>query len=142
MLCDMTPVLRARVLDALRQSVGVRRTFGEGFRQSFRASSFFLSLTYALSIPAAERPIIKDAAEARAFRNRYLALTDGWAKETVFTTQEIKAMQDGKSRDELLDKGPDDPLGKQIRQAGEPSYEALSAVYPGKILDRTVLGTY
>jgi hypothetical protein len=51
-------------------------------------------------------------------------------------------MREGKAREEIMDKGPDDPLGKKIRAAGEPSFDALAAVYPGKILDRTILGTY
>ena len=51
-------------------------------------------------------------------------------------------MREGRKVEELLNQGPDDPLGKQIRAAGEPSFDALAAVYPGKILDRTVLGTY
>ena len=41
-----------------------------------------------------------------------------------------------------MDAGPDDPLAKKIMATGEPSYEAMSSYYPGRVLDRTVLGTY
>jgi hypothetical protein len=71
-----------------------------------------------------------------------MALTDSWVKGIVFTPEEERLMREGKQREELMDKGPDDPLGREIRAAGEPSFEALAALYPGKILDRTVLGTY
>ena len=44
--------------------------------------------------------------------------------------------------EDVMKRGPDDPLAKKIIAAGEPSWDALTAVYPGKILDRTVLGTW
>jgi hypothetical protein len=69
-------------------------------------------------------------------------LADSWAKDVVFTPEEERSMREGKDREELMITGPDDPLGKQIRVGGEPSFEVLAAVYPGKILDRTILGTY
>ena len=51
-------------------------------------------------------------------------------------------MRAGKKWDLLMTAGPDDPLATKILAAGEPSYDAVSSYYPGKILDRTILGTY
>jgi hypothetical protein len=51
-------------------------------------------------------------------------------------------MQAGTKWEPVMMQGPDDPLGKRILAAGEPSFHALTSYYPGKILDRTVLGTY
>jgi hypothetical protein len=117
--------------------------FGQARVRAKKILIVHLWATIAFVAGSAERaPIIRDAAEARAFRARYLALTDSWAKGIVFTPEEERAMREGKAREEIMDKGPDDPLGKKIRAAGEPSFAALAAVYPGKILDRTVLGTY
>jgi hypothetical protein len=92
---------------------------------------------------AAERDtIIKDPAASRAFKDRYVALTDSWARGIEFTPAETAAMEAGKQWEALMMRGPDDPLAKKVMAAGEPSYEALSSYYPGKVLDRTVLGTY
>src|SRR4051812_18515145 len=99
-------------------------------------------LLQACPAAAEHSTIITNAAEARAFRTRYVELTDSWAKDIVFTPDEERLMREGKAREELLEKGPDDPLGKEIRAAGEPSFQALARVYPGKILDRTILGAY
>jgi hypothetical protein len=96
-----------------------------------------------LLAPGADREtVLRDPAEASAFKTRYLALTDSWVKGIVFTPDEEKAMREGKRWDDAMTKGPDDPLGKRIRASGESSFAALAAAYPGKILDRTVLGTY
>ncbi len=92
---------------------------------------------------AADRnTIIQDPAISSAFKQRYLALTDSWVREIAFTPAETAAMESGKQWEALMMKGPDDPLGRKILAAGEPSFEALASYYPGKILDRTVLGTY
>ena len=81
------------------------------------------------------------AARAQDLRSRYLDLVRSWT-DVHFTAAELKAMSDGKQQEALMTKGPDDPLAKQILAAGEPSFDALASRYPGKILDRTVLGTY
>ena len=92
---------------------------------------------------SAERsPVIREASDSRAFKARYLEMIESWVKDVVFTADEEKAMLEGRKVDELLNQGPDDPLGKRLRASGEPSFESLAAVYPGKILDRTILGTY
>src|SRR5438094_3834909 len=94
-------------------------------------------------IAAADRgAIITDPAAARAFKQKYVALTDSWVKSIDFTPAEAAAMRAGKKWEPLMTAGPDDPLAKKILAAGEPSYDAVSSYYPGKILDRTVLGTY
>ena len=41
-----------------------------------------------------------------------------------------------------MTKSLDDSLARKILAAGEPSYAALASCYPGKVLDRTILGTY
>ena len=83
-----------------------------------------------------------DPAAARAFKNKYVAATDAWADAVEFTPAEQAAMRAGKKWEELLWNGPDDPLANRIIAAGEPSFDAMAAYYPGKILDRTVLGTW
>jgi hypothetical protein len=74
-------------------------------------------------------------------RERYIEQVRSWA-DVRFTPAEIRDMNNGKQWEPLMTKGPDDPLAKRILAAGEPSFDALSSYYPGKILDRTVLGTY
>jgi hypothetical protein len=105
-----------------------------------RSWTLFLLLVTA---NAADRgPTITDPAQARAFKQKYVALTDSWIASVDFTPAELAAMKNGKKWEAIMTAGPDDPLAKKILAAGEPSYEALSSYYPGKILDRTVLGTY
>jgi hypothetical protein len=85
---------------------------------------------------------IRDEKAATAIKQRFVALTDGWAKEAIFTQTEKEAMQRGRQVETLMTTGLDDPLARRILEAGEPSYDALAGSYPGKILDRTVLGSY
>ncbi len=100
-------------------------------------------LLASVCLSAADRAtIIADPPTARAFKNKYLALTDSWAASTVFTPAEQAAMQAGKKWEAAMTAGPDDPIARKIMAAGEPSYQAMLSYYPGKILDRTVLGTY
>ncbi len=75
-------------------------------------------------------------------RQKYIALTEGWTKGVVFTKAEREAMERGRQWEQLMWDGLDDPVAKKILAAGEPSFAALDAHYPGKILDRTILGTY
>lgn len=88
------------------------------------------------------KSIANDPAKGREFKARYVALTDSWARDIEFTPEEQAAMNAGKQVEDRLMKGPDDPLARGVLAAGEPSWSSVSAVYPGKILDRTVLGTY
>ncbi len=85
---------------------------------------------------------LQDPPAARAFKDRYIALVDSWLQGIEFTPAENAAMQEGSKQEPLMMRGPDDPLGKRILAAGEPSFDALATSYAGKILDRTVLGTY
>ena len=103
---------------------------------------WFLTLFIVCAAAADRNTVIQNPDESRAFKDRYIALSDSWMKDTEFTKAELAAMEAGKKLEPLLMNGPDDPLGKKILSAGEPSFEALSAVYPGKILDRTILGSY
>jgi hypothetical protein len=86
--------------------------------------------------------IVQDPAVSKAIKERYVALVDSWVRGIEYTPAEAAAMEAGKKIEPQLMIGPDDPIGNQILAAGEPSFAALAAVYPGKILDRTVLGTY
>ncbi len=83
------------------------------------------------------------AAERGAeIKQKYVALTDSWVQSIEFTPAELAAMRDGKKWEAQMTAGPDDPLAKRILAAGEPSFDVVSSYYPGKILDRTVLGSY
>jgi adhesin HecA-like repeat protein len=101
-----------------------------------------LLLFLGCSLAADRKTIIQDPAVSRAVKDRYLALTDSWVREIEFTPGEIAAMEAGKQWEAVMRQGPDDPLGKRILAVGEPSFDALTSYYPGKILDRTILGTY
>ena len=90
----------------------------------------------------AQAPKPANNTDSNSLRERYLALTRGWAEQAVFTPAEQRAMEQGRERESLMASGLDDPLAKEVLAKGEPSYEALAAMYPGKILDRTVLGSY
>lgn len=79
---------------------------------------------------------------AKALKDRYFALTRGWAQEAVFTAAEERAMEEGRKREELMINSMNDALADEVLAKGEPSFAALAALYPGKILDRTVLGSY
>src|SRR5438876_7325066 len=105
-----------------------------------RSCTLFLLIA---SAAAADRSaIIADPAQSRAFKQRYVALTDSWVSSIEFTSAEQAAMLAGKKWEALMTAGPDDPLAKKILAASEPTYDALSSYYPGKILDRAILGTY
>ena len=112
---------------------------------AFMQIAKFIALISMLSTPllAAEPMRVKpDADQVKQFEARYIDLVRSWAKDVEFTPEESAAMQAGKQHEEVMRHGPDDPLAKQIIAAGEPSFDALAAVYPGKVLDRTVLGTW
>jgi hypothetical protein len=105
--------------------------------------SFASLILFLGSLFGADRnTVVQDPAAAAAFKQRYIALTDSWVREIEFTPAELAAMEAGKQWEPLMMKGPDDPLGRKVLAAGEPSFDALATLYPGKILDRTVLGTY
>src|SRR2546423_5115772 len=92
--------------------------------------------------PADRAPLISDPAESRAFKQKYVRLTDSWVQGIEFTAAEESAMRAGKKWEPLMTKGRDDPLARKIIAAGEPSYDALASYYPGNIIDLTILGTY
>ena len=86
--------------------------------------------------------ISSGAEPGRDFKARDVALTDSWVRGIEYTPDELDSMRRGKQWEHAMTAGPDDPLAKKILAAGEPSYQALRAAYPGKVLDRTVLGSY
>ncbi len=97
-----------------------------------------------LALPAiAQKPaILTDAAEAGRLGRDYLELTRRWGKDAVFTSAETTAMERGRQYEKEMTEGLDDPLGKRILALGEPDFDKAASFYPGKILDRTVLGGY
>ncbi|HET8549453.1 MAG TPA: hypothetical protein VFL57_15680 [Bryobacteraceae bacterium] len=96
-----------------------------------------------VSLARAERhAAVNDPQLARALKDKYVGLTDGWVKAVQFTPAELDAMKAGRKWEALMTRGPDDPLAKRIQAAGEPSFDAMASHYPGKILDRTLIGTY
>lgn len=105
---------------------------------------FFAALFFLLEcvFGADRNTIIQDPAAAAAFKQKFVALTDSWVRDVEFTKAEISAMEAGKQWEPMMKDGPDDPLGRKVLAAGEPSFDALASLYPGKILDRTVLGTW
>ena len=80
--------------------------------------------------------------DAKGLKDRYLALTRGWAEEARFTAAEERAMEEGRKREQLMTNSLNDVLADKISAEGEPSFAALAALYPGKVLDRTILGSY
>ncbi|MGH9523323.1 MAG: hypothetical protein ACRD3E_12420 [Terriglobales bacterium] len=103
------------------------------------AALFFIALTLA---PARVSAQARSENDTKDLRQRYLALTRGWAEQAVFTPTEERAMQEGRTREETMTNSLTDVLGDQVLAKGEPSYAALAALYPGKILDRSLLGSY
>jgi hypothetical protein len=79
---------------------------------------------------------------AQDLQKKYVALTEEWTRGAIFTKAEQEAMERGRQWEKLMWDGLDDPLARKVLAAGEPSFEALAGLYPGKILDRTLLGTY
>src|SRR5688572_22558409 len=111
-----------------------------------RISALLLVSLAGASLPAIpgfqNRPAYSDEKLATSARDKFLALTHGWAKEAVLKPSEKEAMERGRQWEGLMTTGLDDPLAKKILAAGEPSFAALDSYYPGKVLDRTVLGSY
>jgi hypothetical protein len=101
-----------------------------------------LALLLACTSAAARHAPVSDPKLARELKDKYLAMTDGWARNATFTAAEQAAMEAGKKWEPVMTAGPDDPMARKILAAGEPSFEALAAYYPGKVLDRSVLGTW
>ncbi len=80
--------------------------------------------------------------KADSLRRKYLEITEGWTHGAAFKQEEQQAMTAGRQWESLMTAGLDDPLAKKVVAAGEPSFATLATFYPGKILDRTVLGTW
>src|SRR5690349_5414356 len=104
--------------------------------------AFLAFLNAACGVVTARGANVTDPAAARAFKDRFAVTTDAWADGIEFTPEEQAAMRAGKKSESLMWTGPDDPLAARVLAAGEPSFDAMAALYPGKILDRTVLGTW
>jgi hypothetical protein len=81
-------------------------------------------------------------AEARALKDKFAALTNSWAKRIQFTDRETAAMRSGKQWEPLMTKGP--TTRSQRRSSPRASHPTMffAPYYPGKILDRTILGSY
>src|SRR6185312_4749158 len=83
--------------------------------------------------PARTSLAVQAQDNAQGPRERYLALTQGWAQQAVFTPAERRAMEEGRKREEIMTNSLNDVLADQVLAKGEPSYKALAALYPGKI---------
>ena len=94
------------------------------------------------TLQAQRPPIITDPGIAKTLGGQYLALTRSWKSGVIFRPAEIRAMREGKQQEASMTSGLNDPLGKKAMAGGDPSFEKLAALYPGKLLDRTVLGPY
>ena len=51
-------------------------------------------------------------------------------------------MHEGRRHEQVMSDSLKDALAQEVLAKGEPSFAAVAALYPGKILDRTVLGSY
>jgi len=100
---------------------------GGCYHQLFMKRPWTLILLIAGANAADSGAIITDPAQSRAFKQKYVALTDSWVKGVEFTPAEEAAMRAGKKWEPVMTAGPDDPLAKKILAAGEPSYDALSS---------------
>lgn len=124
----------------LKRSQEFPRTIARNLSFLLLASMLLASLPiYAARLAAQDGDNRRDT---QALQESYLALTRGWAEEAVFTPAEERAMSEGRQRDGLMANSLGDPLADAVLAKGEPSFAALAALYPGKILDRTVLGSY
>lgn len=99
-------------------------------------------LAAALALALAPAPRALQENVDAPLRHKYLALTRGWARQAVLTAAERQAMERGRPHERRMTEGMDDPLAREILASGEPSFEAFASRYPGKVLDRTVLGSY
>jgi len=86
--------------------------------------------------------VIQDQATAARLERDYLRLTDSWVEGVTFQRAERQAMERGRRWESLMTRGLDDPLARKILAAGEPSFQALASSYPGKVLDRAIVGSY
>jgi len=90
----------------------------------------------------AESYFLEDEAFARKLNQQYLELTRSWTRAVKFTPEEMRAMREGKQWERQMMESLPDFLGRRVLTQGEPSWERMTALYPGKILDRTILGGY
>ncbi|MBM3735202.1 MAG: hypothetical protein FJW39_05385 [Acidobacteria bacterium] len=87
-------------------------------------------------------PVLTDAKLAESLKQRYLAMTRSWTEGVQFTGAELQAMERGKSVEKEMMESPADVMAQRVKAMGEPSWERVTALYPGKLLDRTVLGGF
>jgi hypothetical protein len=106
-------------------------------------SSLVMTLVAVLTLAAGQtssNPVPQD--DAKVLKEKYLSLTRHWAEEAVLTPAEERAMEEGRKREGLMTNRLNDVLADEVLAKGDPSFAALAALYPGKILDRTLLGSY
>lgn len=107
-----------------------------------RSSGWLAPLAAGVAVAMASAPGTTQEDVNAGLRQKYLALTRGWARDAVLTPSEARAMEAGRQRERLMTEGLEDPLAQEILGRGEPSFDRLASAYPGKLLDRTVLGSY
>jgi hypothetical protein len=104
---------------------------------------FALLAAFFVAAAAAQNDlVVRDEKAADAVKAKYLALARGWAEQSILTEAERAAMERGRQWESSMTAGLDDPLARKVLGDGEPSLASMLRYYPGKVLDRTVLGTY
>lgn len=89
-----------------------------------------------------ERHVLTDAKLAEKVKAQYLEMTRGWTADVRFSAAEKAAMENGKQYEREMDAALEDVMAKRVLALGEPSWDTVTRFYPGKILDRTILGGY
>ncbi len=101
-----------------------------------------LLVLFGCPLAAQRHSPVSDPEVARSLKQKFIAMTDAWARAMALTAGERAAMNAGRKWEALMMRGPDDPLARRILASGEPSFASVSSYYPGKVLDRTVLGSF
>lgn len=91
---------------------------------------------------AQQRHVLTDAKQAEALKARYLDMTRDWTAGVRFKAEEKSAMENGKQYEREMDAALEDVMAKRVLALGEPSWDTVTRFYPGKVLDRTILGGY
>ena len=102
----------------------------------------FVVIAALLGSPKGSGDLLRDEKAARSLKEKFLQITSDWTRDVVFKKSEQTAMEQGKQWEDLMMKGLNDPASQKLLLRGEPSFASVESSYPGKVLDRAVLGTY
>jgi hypothetical protein len=104
-----------------------------------RAAGFAVACVVALG---QDRLVLSDSKQAAALEARYREMTRSWIKEVRFSAAEKSAMEHGRQYDREMDAALEDVMAGRVLALGEPSWDTVTRFYPGKVLDRTILGAF